>query len=71
MEGAWDTGRKQARRTGMAGPLGEMFDHGASRLFVNPDVFVHPSSRMRCPQYHSECILWPSVSSLSCALKPI
>jgi ethanolaminephosphotransferase len=21
--------RKQARRTGMAGPLGEMFDHGA------------------------------------------
>lgn len=27
--GAWETGRKQARRTGMAGPLGEMFDHGA------------------------------------------
>lgn len=25
---------KQARRTGMAGPLGEMFDHGQSYLFV-------------------------------------
>ena len=24
------THRKQARRTGMAGPLGEKFDHGAS-----------------------------------------
>lgn len=23
--------RKQARRTGMAGPLGEMFDHGEAR----------------------------------------
>jgi hypothetical protein len=25
---------KQARRTGMAGPLGEMFDHGASLIPV-------------------------------------
>ena len=24
--------RKQARRTGMAGPLGEMFDHGEKHL---------------------------------------
>ena len=24
--------RKQARRTGMAGPLGEMFDHGCDAM---------------------------------------
>ena len=31
--------RKQARRTGMAGPLGEMFDHGAP--FLSPSLASH------------------------------
>lgn len=44
--------RKQARRTGMAGPLGEMFDHGASVLCL---TFLVPSksrlSRLWCNKY--------------------
>jgi len=27
---------KQARRTGMAGPLGEMFDHGIFNVYPSP-----------------------------------
>ena len=50
---------KQARRTGMAGPLGEMFDHGTflekkretKRLADN-------SCRMRCYKYHSDYHLY-------------
>ena len=32
--------RKQARRTGMAGPLGEMFDHGVCCLFSHVTLFL-------------------------------
>ena len=32
--------RKQARRTGMQGPLGEMFDHGACCLFLHAPPFL-------------------------------
>ena len=33
--------RKQARRTGMAGPLGEMFDHGAlTSISALPFIFL-------------------------------
>ena len=33
---SFGTRSKQARRTGMAGPLGEMFDHGKARTPTRP-----------------------------------
>lgn len=45
--------RKQARRTGMAGPLGEMFDHG---LCAFPDACRHLTlffHRLRRTQHYS------------------
>jgi hypothetical protein len=60
-------GSKQARRTGMAGPLGEMFDHGASwPSRLESDVLAHLHSRMRCPQYHSECAVAEGSSLFAC-----
>lgn len=43
---------KQARRTGMAGPLGELFDHGCDALnlvlmgFISPALFAVPPDRL-------------------------
>jgi hypothetical protein len=36
--------RKQARRTGMAGPLGEMFDHGKAKSWIRLVAKAHASS---------------------------
>lgn len=45
--------RKQARRTGMAGPLGEMFDHGMQEISSSEDQFLI-LYRLRCSEYHCE-----------------
>ena len=48
--------RKQARRTGMAGPLGEMFDHGAQSCSGILADAEH-RFRLRRSEYHSNCYL--------------
>jgi hypothetical protein len=41
--------RKQARRTGMAGPLGEMFDHGKTKPRLQSSFLTF--SRLRCDEH--------------------
>ena len=50
--------RKQARRTGMAGPLGEMFDHG---MTLHHQSSLHPLTptniRLRRFEHHGKYTL--------------
>lgn len=45
--------RKQARRTGMAGPLGEMFDHGVCCPFpgATPSLTFAQDAMLLIPLY--------------------
>ena len=64
--------RKQARRTGMAGPLGEMFDHGSSSRFCVPWLFKKKTPRLRCDQHDGNLHDHPIVvhnDILVCSLK--